>query len=344
MEYLAPDTQVHEHTVTSGNGVVSEFIAVVNDLGKRRVPFLFVTDFELKKPLAFELQQVDAAKILYDINGFSNFSAQGSSFLPRNFFLHKYPLPEKVYREKYDKVLRRLSYGDTYLTNLTIPTKIELPCSLHELFPCCRAKYKLLFDDQFLVFSPETFVTIEEGFIRSFPMKGTIDASLPNARERILSDKKELAEHVTIVDLIRNDLSQVATSVRVPRFRYVEEIRTSGKNLLQVSSEVAGRLPDDYRSRLGEILVALLPAGSVSGAPKARTLEVIREAEEDERGYFTGVFGYYDGERLDSGVMIRYIERNGEGWVYRSGGGITTQSVPEAEYQEAIDKVYVPFD
>lgn len=344
MEYLAPDSQVHEHTVTSGNGIVSEFIAVVNELGRRSVPFLFVTDFELKKPLALALSRVDASDILYNINGFSNAGAQVPSILPASVFLQKYPIPEHVYREKYDKVLRHLNYGDTYLTNLTIPTKIELPCSLDELFHVCRAKYRLLFKNQFLVFSPETFVTIDEGIIRSFPMKGTIDASIPNARERILSDKKELAEHVTIVDLIRNDLSQVATNVRVPRFRYVEEIRTSGKNLLQVSSEVAGRLPDDYRSRLGEILVALLPAGSVSGAPKARTLEVIREAEVDERGYFTGVFGYFDGERLDSGVMIRYIERSDDGWIYRSGGGITTQSAPEAEYQEAIDKVYVPVD
>jgi para-aminobenzoate synthetase component 1 len=330
--------------VTFGGGIVSEFISVVNNWGSRRVPFLFVTDFELKKPLAFALDRVDPAKILYDINGFSNVMFPVSTGLPSDAALRKYPLPEYAYREKYDKVLRHLSYGDTYLTNLTIPTRVELPCTLHDLFYVSRAKYKLLFEDRFLVFSPETFVRIDDGIIRSFPMKGTIDAGVPNAREKILSDKKELAEHVTIVDLIRNDLSQVATKVTVPRFRYVEEIRTSGKNLLQVSSEVRGQLLNDYRSRLGEILVALLPAGSVSGAPKPRTLEVIREAEGSERGYYTGVFGYHDGDRLDSGVMIRYIERDGDAWIYRSGGGITTQSVPEAEYQEAIDKVYVPFD
>ncbi|MDV3307412.1 MAG: aminodeoxychorismate synthase component I [Cyclobacteriaceae bacterium] len=344
MEYLTPDTQVHEHTVTFGDGIVSEFIAVVNDWGRRRIPFLFITDFELKKPLAFPLDHIDSGKILYDINGFSNASPQGPSPLSASAFLHKHPIPEQVYREKYNKVFRHLAYGDTYLANLTIPTRVELSCALHELFHVCRAKYKLLYEDQFLVFSPETFIRIDDGIIRSFPMKGTIDAGVPNAREKILSDQKELAEHVTIVDLIRNDLSQVATGVTVPRFRYVEEIRTTGKNLLQVSSEVAGRLPDDYHSRLGEILIALLPAGSVSGAPKRRTLEVIREAEESDRGYFTGVFGYHDGNRLDCGVMIRYIERQGDGWIYRSGGGITTQSVPEAEYQEAIDKVYVPFD
>lgn len=344
MEHIAPDSQVHEHTVTFDGGIVSEFISVVNDWGRRRIPFLFIADFELKMPQAIALDRIEPGKILYDINGYSNALPQNAGRLPTSALLRKHPMPEPVYREKYDKVLRHLHYGDTYLTNLTIPTRVELPCALHELFYVSRAKYKLLYEDRFLVFSPETFVKIEEGTIRSFPMKGTIDASLPNARDKILSDQKELAEHVTIVDLIRNDLSQVATQVTVPRFRYVEKIRTSGKNLLQVSSEVRGRLPDEYRSRLGEIIVALLPAGSVSGAPKARTLEVIREAEGCERGYYTGVFGYHDGNRLDSGVMIRYIERNGEGWIYRSGGGITTQSVPEAEYQEAIDKVYVPFD
>lgn len=344
MEYLTTDTQVHEHPVTFSGGTISEFISVVNEWGQRRIPFLFITDFELKKPLAFVLDQVDAGRILYDINGFTNAPPQGISHPREKACLRKFPITEQEYREKYDKVFRHLAYGDTYLTNLTIPTEVELSCTLSELFYTSRAKYKLLYEDRFLVFSPEIFVRIDSGIIRSFPMKGTIDASVPNATEKILSDKKELAEHVTIVDLIRNDLSQIATEVTVPRFRYVEEIRTSGKNLLQVSSEVKGRLPDDYRSKLGEIIVSLLPAGSVSGAPKPRTLEVIREAEGSERGYFTGVFGYHDGERLDSGVMIRYIERGDNAWVYRSGGGITTQSVPEAEYQEAIDKVYVPFD
>jgi para-aminobenzoate synthetase component 1 len=73
-------------------------------------------------------------------------------------------------------------------------------------------------------------------------------------------------------------------------------------------------------------------------------MEIIREAEGEERGYYTGVFGYYDGNVLDSGVMIRFIERQGTKYFYRSGGGITTQSVAESEYQEVIDKVYVPVD
>jgi para-aminobenzoate synthetase component I len=162
------------------------------------------------------------------------------------------------------------------------------------------------------------------------------------AKEKILADQKELAEHVTIVDLIRNDLSTVASSVQVTRFRYVEEVKTHQKDLLQVSSEIQGDLPPDYLSHLGDILVALLPAGSVSGAPKKKTLEIIRKAEGEERGYYTGVFGYFDGQNLDAGVLIRYIEKTEQGLYFRSGGGITTQSKVETEYQEAIDKIYAP--
>ena len=103
-----------------------------------------------------------------------------------------------------------------------------------------------------------------------------------------------------------------------------------------------GDLSSDYASRIGDIIIALLPAGSVSGAPKAKTLEIIREAEHEKRGYYTGVFGYFDGVNLDSGVMIRFIERSGEEFFYRSGGGVTTQSNAKAEYQEMIDKIYVP--
>jgi para-aminobenzoate synthetase component 1 len=175
-------------------------------------------------------------------------------------------------------------------------------------------------------------------------MKGTIDASIPDAERVILSDGKELAEHYTIVDLIRNDLSMVSEKVRVIRFRYIDRIRTTHKELLQVSSEIRGELPEDYGKRIGSILFRLLPAGSVSGAPKKKTVLIIREAETYERGYYTGVAGYFDGQTLDSCVMIRFIEDTPEGLVYKSGGGITVRSERKKEYQEMIDKVYVPVD
>jgi para-aminobenzoate synthetase component I len=174
-------------------------------------------------------------------------------------------------------------------------------------------------------------------------MKGTIDASIQDAEQVILNDVKETAEHYTIVDLIRNDLNSVSKQVRVERFRYIDTIVTHEKKLLQVSSEVCGVLDKNYLSQIGDIIFALLPAGSVSGAPKSKTLEIIKATEERERGYYTGIFGIFDGYNLDSGVMIRYIEKSSKGYVYYSGGGITSFSNPLSEYQEMIDKIYVPF-
>ena len=134
----------------------------------------------------------------------------------------------------------------------------------------------------------------------------------------------------------------LARNVRVERFRYIDRIKTNQKDLLQVSSEIVGDLESDFFDELGTHFFKLLPAGSISGAPKKKTLEIIQEVEQYDRGFYTGVFGYFDGEKLDSGVMIRYIEEQNESLIFKSGGGITTFSEAEKEYNEMIDKVYVP--
>lgn len=312
----------------------------MNALSQQRIPFLFMVDFEMEKPVILTLDEIDPHTVLFNINGFTNSNLLSAEASFSAF--DKIPIPLKEYEQRFQKVFNWLSYGNSYLTNLTAKTEIKFKGSLRDLYFKSQSRYKLLVENQFLVFSPEIFVQIRDGRIFSYPMKGTIDAGIPDAEKIILQDKKELAEHVTIVDLIRNDLSQVASDVTVTRFRYLDRINTNGKVLLQTSSEIRGILPEKYL--LGDLLTALLPAGSVSGAPKDKTLEIIREAEQEKRGYYTGVFGYFDGTTLDSGVMIRYIEKNKEKYFYRSGGGITTQSVVDSEYQEMIDKVYVPID
>lgn len=322
---------------------ILEFTQQMNEWGHMKVPFLFMVDFEMKKPRIIKLSAVLPSEIQYNINGFTNAYAKKIS-QNRLTKLSVQPTDFDEYKRKFEWVYQRLCYGDSFLTNLTIKTPIELGNPLHEIFHLSKARYKLFMPDNFLVFSPEIFIQIKAGKIYSYPMKGTLDSSVPNAADVILDHKKERAEHTTIVDLIRNDLSQVATHVQVARFRYLEEIKTSHKNLLHVSSEIVGQLPSDYRSRLGNILVALLPAGSISGAPKTETLKIIEQVEGEPRGYYTGIFGYFDGDQLDSGVMIRFIEKEGEHYFYRSGGGITTQSNVTSEYQETLDKVYVPVD
>jgi para-aminobenzoate synthetase component 1 len=144
------------------------------------------------------------------------------------------------------------------------------------------------------------------------------------------------------VDLIRNDLGIVARDIKVERFRYVENVKTAQSDLLQVSSKITGRLQKDFWPNLGDLLERVLPAGSVSGAPKTKTLEIIKAAEGYNRGYFTGIVGLFDGSTFDSGVMIRFVEQSEDGLIFKSGGGITINSDWEKEYQEMIDKVYVP--
>jgi para-aminobenzoate synthetase component 1 len=174
-------------------------------------------------------------------------------------------------------------------------------------------------------------------------MKGTIEATTPNAKEKILANQKEMAEHVMIVDLMRNDLGMVAKNVKVERFRYVEKIRAGEKELLQVSSKITAQLSDNWRDNLGEIVKTMLPAGSITGTPKRSTMDIIESIEDYYRGFYTGVFGIFDGESLYSAVMIRFIEKEGEKLYYKSGGGITIDSDAKEEHSELIDKIYLPF-
>jgi para-aminobenzoate synthetase component I len=317
-------------------------IKAMNKLGKDQIPFLFIIDFDMHAPLVYPITEIDAHELLFDVNGFSNSSVETSA--KHALVFERTPITPADYSLKFDKVMQEITRGNTYLLNLTCPTAIETNLDLPEIFARSSARYKLWMRDLCVVFSPESFITIADGKISSFPMKGTIDAALENAEQIILDDPKEIAEHYTIVDLIRNDLSMVAKEVVVEQFRYVEKLKTSHGALLQISSRITGRLPADYRERTGDIVFTLLPAGSVTGAPKKKTVEIIRGTEGYERGYYSGIFGYFDGNRLDSGVMIRFIEKTNQGLIYKSGGGITSFSRKECEYQEMIDKVYVPFN
>jgi para-aminobenzoate synthetase component I len=314
----------------------------MNEWGKARTPFLFLIDFEQRKPIVCRLDEIDPAQLLFDINGKTNAAAIDVQDKPLEF--KRFPMPIVEYQAAFERVQRGIRAGNSYLLNLAFPTPVRTNLSLRELFLRSQARYRIWLQGQFTCFSPEIFVTISQrGRIASFPMKGTIDADLPGARQQLLDNPKERAEHATIVDLIRNDLSQVARRVRVQRYRYVEEVATHSGGLLQSSSEIDGQLPEDFHHRLGDLIFRLLPAGSISGAPKQKTVDIIQAAEGQNRGYYTGICGLFDGQRLDSGVMIRFIEKFPEGLVFKSGGGITARSRMEEEYQEMVQKAYLPF-
>lgn len=316
------------------------FIEKANDLGRQRVPFIFVIDFERETPQLFTLADAARQTVLFQVKGVKNYSETASN--PSTLQMDMKPVDYARYLEAFNRVMVQIQTGNSYLLNLTFPTELQSSHPLSELFYRARAPYKLYFKDQFIVFSPESFVKTDGNYIFSYPMKGTIDAALPDAAKQILENNKELWEHHTIVDLIRNDLAIISKNITVTRFRYISKIRTIRKNILQVSSEIRGELGQNWQDRIGENLIKLLPAGSISGAPKARTVEIIKDVEKIKRGFFTGIFGIFDGKNLDSAVNIRFIERTEGGLQFRSGGGITANSDAKQEYSEMLDKVYVP--
>jgi len=310
----------------------------INRLGKSRTPFLCIISYDKSKILAQSLEDLDD-EIFYTLDSSSNYTAKQNT---KAFTFSKKPIDFVSYSQSLERVLHEIRQGNTYLLNLTFKTPIESNATLKEIFASANAPYKLYYKDEFICFSPECFVKIRDNTISTYPMKGTIDASLTDAKNKLLHNPKEMAEHIMISDLMRNDLGIIGTNVKVEKFRYVEKIQAGEKSLLQVSSKITAILDENWRENIGSILEKLLPAGSITGTPKKRTIEIIEDIEEYERGFYTGVFGLFDGQTLHSAVMIRFIEKENNTLYYKSGGGITIDSTAQSEYQELKDKVYLP--
>jgi para-aminobenzoate synthetase component 1 len=315
----------------------------LNKFGSSKEPFLFVLSYDLSK---FYIQKLSLLpnSIKFELNKKEN---SNNSIKSNQTKIEKFPMLFCEYKKKFDLLQEEIKNGNTYLCNLTAKSEIKTSITLDEIYEKVEAKFKLRFknqEDNFVCFSPERFVEIKENKIFTYPMKGTIDASIPNAQSIILSDKKELAEHTMVVDLLRNDLGIIASNVKVNKFRYIEEINAGDKKLLQVSSTISANLQQNWNEKIGNILTSLLPAGSITGTPKKKTVEILEKLEDYNRDFYTGIFGVFDGENLDSSVMIRFIEENEKGdKFYKSGGGITCDSNILNEYQELIDKIYLPF-
>lgn len=378
-----------------------EIIDKINRLASQDEPFLFVINYQGDKAFIRQLSDINPEECLFDIEGKGNFSHAWKETLKEETSETTWQIEPPLYEDyerNFNIVKSNIMAGNSYLTNLTNRVPVNCNLSLEEIFHRAKGKYKLLLrrkrtqaEDKahlkeeaqnkahlkeenieenltpFVCFSPETFVKIKGGRIYSYPMKGTLDASLPNAEKLLMEDRKEAAEHATIVDLIRNDLSRVAEDVRVDKYRYVDVLHTNKGDILQTSSEISGRLPEDYPHHLGEILDAQLPAGSITGAPKDKTMQIIHEAEGYDRGFYTGIMGIYDQGELNSAVMIRFIEEEtspldfeadgeknfkaNEGkkpkesrkLYFKAGGGITSKSDCRREYEEVIQKIYLPF-
>lgn len=325
--------------------IEANIITTINEMAKDNKPFLFVIDYKGEKAYIKALKDINPRECLYDFGESWTNVAHHSMMENVSSIEWEVDTPEyHEYQRSFDIVKRNILAGNSYLTNLTCRVPIHTNLSLLDIFMASKAKYKLLMPNEFVCFSPETFIQIHEGRIFSYPMKGTIDATLPHAEDTLMKDEKEAAEHATIVDLIRNDISQVATNVRVDKYRYIDRLSTNKGDILQTSSKISGKLPDNYRLHIGDILAAQLPAGSITGAPKNKTIEIINEAELYQRGFYTGIMGIYDGQgNMDSAVMIRFVEQEENGtMVFKAGGGITSKSDCHKEYEEVIQKIYLP--
>ena len=188
--------------------------------------------------------------------------------------------------------------------------------------------------------SPETLVKLENGVLHTFPLAGSSKRGVNEAEDAafeaaLLSDEKELAEHNMLVDLGRNDLGRVSRfgTVEVEKYKQVEKY----SHIMHISSTVRGVMCEDMDAI--DAINAVLPAGTLSGAPKIRACEIIAKLEKDKRGIYGGAVGYIDFTgNMDMCIAIRLAyKKNGKVHV-RSGAGIVSDSVPEKEFEESLNK------
>ena len=188
--------------------------------------------------------------------------------------------------------------------------------------------------------SPETLVKLEDGVLHTFPLAGTRPRGQTEEEDRrleqeLLADEKERAEHNMLVDLGRNDIGRISAlgSVKVERYMSIERF----SHVMHIDSTVSGRIRPD-RDAVDEV-DAILPAGTLSGAPKLRACEIIQELEGRKRGVYGGAIGYLDFTgNLDTCIAIRLAYKKNGRICVQSGAGIVADSVPETEYQECINK------
>ena len=188
--------------------------------------------------------------------------------------------------------------------------------------------------------SPETLVKLENGVLHTFPLAGTRPRGKTPEEDQaleteLLSDEKELAEHNMLVDLGRNDLGKISRfgTVQVEKFHTIERF----SHVMHIGSTVRGELREDKDAL--DAIEAVLPAGTLSGAPKLRACQLIAELENNKRGIYGGAIGYIDFTgNMDTCIAIRIAyQKNGRVFV-RSGAGIVADSVPEQEFEECMNK------
>ena len=255
--------------------------------------------------------------------------------------------PEAEYCEMVEKAKHYIREGDIFQVVLSNPMRAKATGNLFDTYRVLRATnpspYMFYFssdDIEIAGASPETLVKLENGVLHTFPLAGTRPRGATaeedkKLEEGLLKDEKELAEHNMLVDLGRNDLGKVSKfgSVQVEKLHSIERY----SHVMHIGSTVRGEIREEYDAL--DAIEAVLPAGTLSGAPKIRACQLIGELEDNKRGIYGGAIGYIDFTgNMDTCIAIRIAyKKNGKVFV-RSGAGIVADSDPEKEFQECINK------
>ncbi len=254
---------------------------------------------------------------------------------------------EEEYCSMVEKAKQYIREGDIFQVVLSNPMRAEAEGSLFDTYRVLRTEnpspYMFYFssdDIELSGASPETLAKLNNGRISTFPLAGTRPRGHDEAEDKaleaeLLSDEKELAEHNMLVDLGRNDIGKVSRigSVKVEDYLSIERF----SHVMHIGSTVTGEIRNDKDAV--DAVDAILPAGTLSGAPKFRACQIIEELEGDKRGVYGGAIGYLDFTgNLDTCIAIRLVYKKNGRICIRAGAGIVADSVPENEFRECINK------
>lgn len=254
---------------------------------------------------------------------------------------------KKTYCEMVERAKNYIHEGDIFQVVLSNRLSAEFEGSLLNTYRILRtinpSPYMFYFsgtDMEVAGASPETLVKLEDGILHTYPLAGTRPRGKNFAEDKLLekellADEKELAEHNMLVDLGRNDLGKISEfgSVEVEKFHAIEKF----SHVMHIGSVVRGKIENKFDAL--NAIESVLPAGTLSGAPKIRACEIISELEKNKRGIYGGALGYIDfSGNMDTAIAIRIIyKKNGKIFV-RSGAGIVADSVAEKEFEECMNK------
>lgn len=254
---------------------------------------------------------------------------------------------EKAYCHMVERAKEYIREGDIFQVVLSNRLEADMEGSLMDAYRVLRttnpSPYMFYFsgkDGEIAGASPETLAKLEKGKLYTFPLAGTRKRGATPAQDQeledsLLKDEKELAEHNMLVDLGRNDIGRISRlgTVKVEKYMSIEKF----SHVMHIGSTVSGQIREDKDAV--DAMDAILPAGTLSGAPKLRACEIINELENNKRGIYGGAIGYlsFTGD-MDTCIAIRLaFSKNGKVFI-RSGAGIVADSVPESEYRECIQK------